>query len=267
LPVPPTPLVGRVGEVADIVVRLADRRTRLLTLTGPGGVGKTRLAVAAAARAADSFPAGVRFVQLADIGDAALVPSLIARAVGVNPSREPVLDLVTGAVRDSPLLLVLDTVEHVLDAAPHVSALLVGCPRLVPAVADVCARLDGLPLAIELAASRSRHFPPGAVLAQLDRRLPLMAPARQTRLGPTRLQIEALLTAAKHPVKRCDFALATRSGSSACRSSRPPAKTSQQHLGPRRIVRPPGTPGPREGRQWSSSSPYRQPSAAPSSGP
>jgi predicted ATPase/DNA-binding XRE family transcriptional regulator len=239
LPVPPTPLVGRVGEVADIAVRLADRRTRLLTLTGPGGVGKTRLAVAAAARAADGFPAGVRFVQLADTGDAALVPSLIARAVGVNPSREPVLDLVTGAVRDSPLLLVLDTVEHVLDAAPHVSALLAGCPRLVilatsraplrlewevvvpvtplplpastelfvtraravgaaldvgvvePAVADICARLDGLPLAIELAASRSRHFPPSAVLAQLDRRLPLLtggprdAPARQHAMRDT----------------------------------------------------------------------------------
>ncbi|HEU5432666.1 MAG TPA: AAA family ATPase, partial [Thermomicrobiales bacterium] len=208
---------------------------RLLTLTGPGGVGKTRLARRVAERLADAFADGVAFVELAPIRAPALVGSAIARALGVRESRRPLLEALTAHLRSRETLLILDNFEHLLAAVPLVTALLVACPRLTvlttsrtllrvsgehhfpapplalpdpaaplarladaeavqlfvarasavrpdfvlteetaPVVAEICARLDGLPLAIELAAARLRHLSAASLLSRLDRRLPLL---------------------------------------------------------------------------------------------
>jgi predicted ATPase/DNA-binding CsgD family transcriptional regulator len=221
----------------------------LLTLTGPGGVGKTRLALAVAAVAATDFPDGVIFVPLAPITDSDLVPSAIITALGVREvGDERLIERLKAVLRSQRLLLVLDNFEHVVRAAPIVADVLETCPGvtilvtsrvrlrvsgerevplaplgLVPrdrepsvtdvarsdatqlfvaraeavqpdfaltpenavAVAEICRRLDGLPLAIELAAARVKVLPPVALLARLDHRLPLLTgggpdhPARQ----------------------------------------------------------------------------------------
>ncbi len=246
LPRPPTPLVGRDPETAAVRGLLLQEGARLVTLTGPGGVGKTRLALRVAAEAAAGFADGVCFVPLAAVADPGLVPAAVARALGAHePGDRPVLAALAGLLRDRHLLLVLDNVEQVLAAAPAVAELLAGCPRLaalatsraalrlsgerevpVPplalpdprsagdpaaaeavrlfvqraqaarpgfaltdadarAVAEICRRLDGLPLAIELAAARCKILSPRELLARLDRRLDLLAggprdlPARQ----------------------------------------------------------------------------------------
>lgn len=243
-PVPSTRLIGREREVASILTRLSDPRVRLLTLTGPGGIGKTRLAVEVALAARPNFSGGVCFVSLAETHDSGLVASLVARALGVNPAQEPVADLIKAALGQHRILLLLDTFEHVLDAAPVVADLLEGCPGLtvlatsraalrlraehehaVPAlglapegsavelfaeralavrpdlelhspaagavVAEICCRLDGLPLAIELAASRVRHLPLVALREHLDDRLGLLTggprdlPLRQQAMRDT----------------------------------------------------------------------------------
>jgi predicted ATPase/class 3 adenylate cyclase len=236
LPTPRTSFVGREQEVARLAELL--RGPGLLTLTGPGGSGKTRLALRVAGELLDDYADGVFFVELAPIIDPHLVPSSIADAVGARAEgRRAVLDTLREHLRDREVLLVLDNFEQVLSAAPVVADLLDTAPRArilatsreplhlsgeqefpVPplrlpdaeepldadrlarigsvalfvqrasavdpgfaitdanaeAVAEVCRRLDGLPLAIELAASRVKLLSPEAILQRLEHRLELL---------------------------------------------------------------------------------------------
>ncbi|MDP9354838.1 MAG: hypothetical protein M3R02_06070, partial [Chloroflexota bacterium] len=253
LPLQPTPFLGREREVAQVVARLRDPQIRLLTLTGPGGMGKTRLGLQAAAEVVESFPDGVWFVPLAPVRDPTLLPAAVAEVLGVREEgARPLAEVVASFLHEKRLLLVLDNLEHLLPAgASAVGALLTAAPGLTvlatsraplrlraerehgvlplplprrqppptadqlnlyeavrlfveralavqpsfavtnenaPAVAEICHRLDGLPLAIELAAARVRLLPPQALLARLEQRLPLLtggaldAPARQQTL-------------------------------------------------------------------------------------
>ena len=234
LPVPPTPLLGRERELEEIEAFL--REARLLTLTGTGGVGKTRLALEAARRvAARDFLNGAAFVALAPLGSFALVFPTVARSFGLRESEDQTPhQLLCSYLREKRMLLVLDNFEHVMEAAPGVSALIGSCPNLTvlvtsraplrvrgeqdypvgplalpfstrnpaaedvaaspsgklfleraraaspafevtaanaSAVASVCWRLDGLPLALELAAAKTRFLSPAALLSRLDRAL------------------------------------------------------------------------------------------------
>src|SRR5215207_3937537 len=252
LPVQPTPFLGREAVLKDIAALLLRPDFRLLTLVGPGGSGKTRLALQAAADRLDDFVDGVFFVPLAPLTEPELVPSAITAALGVREEAErSYLDRLQSALAQKHLLVVLDNVEHLVEAAPVVGDLLAAIPGLsvlatsrvplhlsaereypvpplelprrepplpfaqlsqfesvrlfvdraqavrpdfmlddetAPVVAEICRRLDGLPLAIELAAARVRVLPPHSLLARLDRRLPLLtggprdAPARQRTL-------------------------------------------------------------------------------------
>ena len=263
LPVQTTLLVGREREVEEVAELVLSEEVRLLTLIGPGGTGKTRLGLQAAADLLEEFPDGVFFVALATITEPELVASTIARALGVKESAEQsLMESLKNYLRDKRLLLVLDNFEQVLEGTPLVGELLGACPKLkvlatsrislrlygeqeypvpplalpdpkvmpplevltqyeavklfvqraravkadftvtdenAPAVAEICARLDGLPLAIELAAARVKVLTPQKMLDRLSDRLKLLTggardlPERQRTLRATMEWSHALL--------------------------------------------------------------------------
>jgi predicted ATPase/DNA-binding XRE family transcriptional regulator len=255
VPSPLTPFIGREREAEEVRHQLLRADVRVLTLTGPGGVGKTRLGLEVARQVRDRFADGLCFVALAPISDPALVPSAIAQALRVKEDAgQSVAEALEQRLRDRHLLLVLDNFERLLEAGPPMAQLLAACPRLkvlvtsravlrlqgehgyevpplrlpaagdrpapeqlgryesvrlfvqraqaansrfaittenAPAVVELCRRLDGLPLAIELASARSKVLPPGAMLTRLGARLDLLTggardlPDRQRTLRAT----------------------------------------------------------------------------------
>ena len=232
VPAPPTPLVGRERELEELGAFLGRPEVRLLTLTGTGGVGKTRLAIQVVREAAGLFPDGAAFVALAPLGDPDLVLPTVARSLGLRETgdRNP-REALRAFLLEKRFLLALDNFEHVLEAATEVAALIEACPNLkvlatsraplrvrgeqeypvgplglpdltlppgiegvggssaerlfeeraratspafeiteenAGAVATICWRLSGIPLALELAAARTRFLRPEALLSRLD---------------------------------------------------------------------------------------------------
>jgi hypothetical protein len=144
LPTPRASLIGREGDVAAVAARLLEPECGLLTLTGPGGIGKTRLAIRAAAEAGAHFPAGVAFAALATVRDPERVLATIARALGVRESAgRPLAAALADHLRERRLLLVIDNCEQVLDAAPLLGELLGACPELIPIPCDHAAFASG----------------------------------------------------------------------------------------------------------------------------
>jgi predicted ATPase/class 3 adenylate cyclase/DNA-binding CsgD family transcriptional regulator len=255
LPLQLTQLIGREQEMASVLDLLQRENVRLLTLTGPGGIGKTSLSLQVAAELSDRFPDGVYFVNLAPLSDPGLVIPAITQTFTLKEmGEEPLFEMLKAYLQEKQLLLLLDNFEQVVSAAVYVAELLASCPMLkvmvtsraalhlrgeqeftvpplavpnpkrlpnpealsqygavalfiqraqavkaefqvthanAPAVAEICIRLDGLPLAIELAAARVKLLPPQALLARLGRRLQVLtggvrdAPARQQTLRQT----------------------------------------------------------------------------------
>lgn len=255
LPLEPTPFIGRSSELGEILNLIHRPSVRLLTLTGAGGTGKTRLALQVGAALLDEFPDGVFFVSLATVSEPELVLPTIVQSLeipeqtGASPD-----EVLRNALREKKLLLVLDNFEQVRTAAPDLTTLLAACPGLrilvtsravlneygeysfdvpplsvpdprhlpalgaisqyesvelfierarairagfevtaenAPAIAEICHRLDGLPLAIELAAARVRILPPQAIMTRLESRLSFLTgrmrgrPERQSTLRST----------------------------------------------------------------------------------
>jgi predicted ATPase len=237
LPIPPTPFIGRAKQIDAIKELLMGTQTRLVTLMGPGGAGKTRLSLQVAQELLDQFPNGVYFVPLADDTDTTQFISRVAQQLEVREGGRPLLDNVKDYLRDKRMLLVLDNFEQLVSAAPVVADLLAATSQLkiitssrialnlhgergfpVPplelpqtengltmesllgnesillfvgraqavhpsftltkdnasAVAEICRRLDGLPLALELAAARIKLLQPQAILSRLDDKLKLL---------------------------------------------------------------------------------------------
>jgi predicted ATPase len=231
LPAPVASIIGREADVETLTRLLSGESPRLLTLTGPGGIGKTRLALSAANRLRPMFADGVAYVPLAGVHDHSLVAPTIASDLGVHdPGNRPLIEVFSANIRDKRLLLLIDNFEQVIEAASFISDLLAAAPGLkvlvtsrrplrlygesefpvsplaVPAasseqidesaavqlfvqraawarpgftltgenaavVAEICRRLDGIPLAIELAAARLRFLSPQALLDRLSNRL------------------------------------------------------------------------------------------------
>jgi predicted ATPase/DNA-binding SARP family transcriptional activator len=250
LPLQPTPLVGREREIREVVELLRRRESRVVTLTGTGGTGKTRLAAQVGAELLDDFPDGVFFVGLASLANPGLVLPTVARTLGVPESGADVGEALARHLRDRQLLLVLDNFEHVLESAPEVIASTTSTVRLLATsrvplhlatervyevspletpertddverllqresvalfasrarsvrsefsvttenahpVAEICQALGGLPLALELAATRVGVLPPAALLERLEHPLKLLkggardAPERQRTIRAT----------------------------------------------------------------------------------
>jgi predicted ATPase/serine/threonine protein kinase len=274
LPAQRTAFIGREHEATALRQLLSRADVQLVTLTGPGGIGKTRLALQVAADAAAEFPAGVCFVPLSAVSDGALIASTIAQALGLREtanqsSQENLKEYMNGL--DQPMLLLLDNFEHLVSAAPVIAQLLTTGPKLkiavtsqatlhvygehefpvpplalpdlksippievltrlpavalfvdraqavkhefaltkenAPAVAAICARLDGLPLAIELAAARIKLLSSSAILTRLESRLNLLTggardlPTRQQTLRSTVDWSYGLLNAAEQTLLR-----------------------------------------------------------------
>jgi predicted ATPase/class 3 adenylate cyclase len=224
LPAPQNVFIGRAEELEEVCELLGRDDVRLLTVTGTGGAGKTRLALQAAASVLETFSDGVFFVSLAPIRDWELVVPTIGQTLGLREqSGEPAIEALTDYLRNKHMLLLLDNLEQVIDVAPLLADLFASAPRLKviatsrtplrlsgentyalrpmaleesvqlfderaraagaelaateknqEAIAEICARLEGLPLAIELAASRARTLTPPALLRRLERRLTLL---------------------------------------------------------------------------------------------
>lgn len=270
LPRPAASFIGRAEELAALHALLADPTERIVTLIGPGGIGKTRLAVEAAAFQQAHWPDGVVFVPLDTVREPDLVLPAVAQAVGVgDPGEVPLADTLLQALRHRRLLLVLDNGEHLLDAAGAAAALLATTPHVhvlvtsraplrvrgerlfavqplgfaanqreehgsavsdagqlfldrarrhavlppldaqtAAAVNEICRRLDGLPLAIELAAASTRLFTPAQINERLRQRQPLPtigprdAPARHLTLRDTVAWSDALLSPAAQALFR-----------------------------------------------------------------
>ena len=239
LPRPASSFVGREQELAELLSRL-EGQARLLTLTGPGGSGKTRLALEAAASLVPAYKAGVFWVGLAALRDAALVTETISRTLGAK-------DGLADHIGEGEMLVLIDNLEHVIDAAPELSELLSACPNLtllvtsrellrvageveypVPPlaepeavdlfcersqleptdqIAELCARLDNLPLAVELAAARTKALSPAQILERLSQGFDLLrggrdADPRQQTLRATIEWSYDLLTADEQQLVR-----------------------------------------------------------------